>query len=157
MAKLTCLDEEDRKLLIETKQKLDEANKLLGELMETIEILSDSKMMKNIKQGQADIKAGKVKDLRSLLKEEEACWNTQSSYRRQAEHFYKKLDIKAKTQIRDCLISLEDEAYTGKRLRGDLKDNYSLRAGKIRIIYTVSKQEKTVYVVAIGPRGTIYQ
>jgi PHD/YefM family antitoxin component YafN of YafNO toxin-antitoxin module len=73
MAKLACLDEEDRKLLVETKQKLDEANKQLSELMETIEILSDAKMMKIIKQGQADIKAGKVKDLRSLLREEEAC------------------------------------------------------------------------------------
>jgi hypothetical protein len=73
MAKLACLDEEDRKLLVETKQKLDEANRLLSELMETIEIMSDPKMMKDIKQGQADIKAGKVKDLRSLLKEEEAC------------------------------------------------------------------------------------
>jgi mRNA interferase RelE/StbE len=76
---------------------------------------------------------------------------------RQAEHSYKKLDSKVKTQIRDCLISLEDEAYSGKRLRGDLKDNYSLRVGKIRIIYTVSEQEKMVYVIAIGSRGTIYQ
>jgi len=70
MAKITCLDEEDRKLLIETKQKLDEATKLLGELMETIEILSDPKMMKDIQQGLADIKAGRVKMLRTLLKEE---------------------------------------------------------------------------------------
>ena len=70
MAKLACLDEEDRKLLVETKMKLDEATKLLGELMETIEVLSDPEMMKEIKQGLADIKAGRVKDLRTLLKEE---------------------------------------------------------------------------------------
>ena len=37
MAKTTYLDEDDRKLLFETKQKLDEATKLMGELMETIE------------------------------------------------------------------------------------------------------------------------
>ncbi len=70
MAKITCLDEEDRKLLAETKQKLDEATKLLGELMETIEVLSDPDMMKDIQQGLADIKAGRVKDLRTLLKED---------------------------------------------------------------------------------------
>ena len=70
MAKTAYLDEEDRKLLLETKQKLDEATKLMSELMETIDVLSDPEMMKAIKQGQDDIKAGRVKDLRSLLKEE---------------------------------------------------------------------------------------
>jgi PHD/YefM family antitoxin component YafN of YafNO toxin-antitoxin module len=70
MAKIAYLDEEDRKLLTETKQKLDEATKLMGELMETIEVLSDPDMMKNIRQGLADIKAGRVKELRTLLKEE---------------------------------------------------------------------------------------
>ena len=70
MAKTAYLDEDDRKLLFETKQKLDEATKLMSELMETIDVLSDPEMMKAIKQGKDDIKAGRVKDLRSLLKEE---------------------------------------------------------------------------------------
>jgi PHD/YefM family antitoxin component YafN of YafNO toxin-antitoxin module len=73
MAKTAYLDEEDRKLLLETKQKLDEAAKLMGELMETIDVLSDSEMMKAIQQGQEDIKAGRVKELRKLLKEEPFC------------------------------------------------------------------------------------
>jgi len=72
MGKTVHLDEEDRKLLSETKQKLDEATKLMGELMETFEILSDPEMMKATQQGQDDIKAGRVKELRTLLKEE-AC------------------------------------------------------------------------------------
>jgi mRNA-degrading endonuclease RelE of RelBE toxin-antitoxin system len=54
------------------------------------------------------------------------------------------------------LISLEDEAYAGKRLHGDLKENCSLRVGKLRIIYTVSEKDKIVYVIAIGSRKTIY-
>ena len=70
MAKTAYLDDDDRKLLFETKQKLDEATKLMGELMETIDVLSDPEMMKAINQGQDDLKAGRVKDLRSLLKEE---------------------------------------------------------------------------------------
>jgi len=70
MAKTVYLDEDDRKLLFETKEKLDEATKLMGELMETIDVLSDPELMKTLKQGQDDIKAGGVKDLRYLLKEE---------------------------------------------------------------------------------------
>jgi hypothetical protein len=38
--------------------------------METIDVLSGREMMKAIKQGQDDIEAGRIKDLRSLLKEE---------------------------------------------------------------------------------------
>ena len=70
MAKTVHFDEEDRKLLAETKRKLDEATKLMGELMETFEILSDPEMIKAIEEGQADIKAGRVKELRTLLKED---------------------------------------------------------------------------------------
>ncbi len=66
MAKVAYSDEEDRKLLSETKQKLDEATKLMGELLETIEILSDPDMMKDIRQGLEDIKTGRVKELRSV-------------------------------------------------------------------------------------------
>jgi predicted transcriptional regulator len=70
MARIAYLDEEDRKLLSETKQKLDEATKLMGELMETIEVLSDPQMMKAIREGLADIKAGRVRELHALLREE---------------------------------------------------------------------------------------
>jgi len=76
---------------------------------------------------------------------------------RQAEKFYKNLEEKLKAQVRECLIGLEDQAYAGKRLHGDLKENYSLRVGKLRIIYTISEKDKVVYVIAMGLRKTIYQ
>ena len=76
---------------------------------------------------------------------------------RQAEKFYKKLDAKLKVQVRECLIGLEDSAHAGKRLHGDLKDNYSLQVRKLRIIYTISEKDKIVYVIAIGPRKKVYQ
>jgi hypothetical protein len=72
MAKTAFLDEEDRKLLKETSQKLDKATKLMEELLETAEILSDSEMMKSIRQGERDVKAGRVKALAKVLEEEEA-------------------------------------------------------------------------------------
>jgi mRNA interferase RelE/StbE len=76
---------------------------------------------------------------------------------RQAERYFKKLQEKVKTQVRESLIGLEDQAYEGKRLRGDLKENYSIRVGKLRIIYTVLEKDKIIYVIAIGPRKTIYK
>jgi len=76
---------------------------------------------------------------------------------RQAERFYKKLQEDVKVRVRENLIDLENQPRAGKRLHGDLKENYSLRVGKLRIIYTISEKDKTVYIVAIGPRKTIYQ
>ena len=68
--KVIHLDEEDRKLILETRQKLEEITKLLEELLETVEILSDPDMMNAIREGLKDIKAGRVTELRKLLKEE---------------------------------------------------------------------------------------
>jgi hypothetical protein len=70
MTKSAYLDDNDRRLILETRQKLDEVTKLMEELLETVEILGDSEMMKNIHEGIEDIKAGRVKELHSLLKEE---------------------------------------------------------------------------------------
>ncbi len=56
MAKTVYLDDKDRKLLCETKKKLDEATKLMSGLMETLEILSDPKMMQAIEEGKKTLK-----------------------------------------------------------------------------------------------------
>jgi len=64
------LNDDDRKLILETRHKLDEVTKLMEELLETVEILNDPEMMKRISQGREDIKAGRVKELNRLLKEE---------------------------------------------------------------------------------------
>jgi mRNA interferase RelE/StbE len=76
---------------------------------------------------------------------------------RQAERFYKKLEGSPKTQVKENLISLQDDPRLGKPLHGDMKENCSLRIGKLRIIYTISEKDKIIHIVAIGPRKTIYQ
>lgn len=76
---------------------------------------------------------------------------------RQAERFFKKLEEKDKANMTESLLSLEEKAYAGKMLHGDLKDSFSLRVGKLRIIYGVSEKDKTVYVIAIGQRRNVYQ
>jgi len=70
MTKALHLDESDRKLILETKQKLDETTRLMEEPLETVEILADQELMKNIREGLEDVKAGRVKKLNRLLKEE---------------------------------------------------------------------------------------
>jgi len=60
MAKPACLDDEDRKLLAETK--------FMAELMETIEILGDKGMMKAIRERQEALKL--EGSFRGVLKEE---------------------------------------------------------------------------------------
>jgi PHD/YefM family antitoxin component YafN of YafNO toxin-antitoxin module len=69
-AKVIHLDEDDRKLILETRQKLEEITKLMEELLETFEILSDPDMMEAIREGLEDLKVGRVTELRKLLKEE---------------------------------------------------------------------------------------
>jgi len=69
-AKVVYLDEDDRKLILETRQKLEEITRLMEELLETVEILSDPDMMEAIREGLEDIRAGRVTELRKLLKEE---------------------------------------------------------------------------------------
>jgi len=76
---------------------------------------------------------------------------------RQAEKFYKKLKKNVRVRVVEALTTLESQPYAGKRLHGELRQNYSMRVGKIRVIYTISEKAKTIYVVAIGPRKTIYQ
>ena len=75
---------------------------------------------------------------------------------RQAEHFYKKLEENDKTPVRENLINLQYQPRLGKHLHGDMKENYSLRIGKLRLIYAVSEKDKTVYIIAIGTRKNIY-
>jgi hypothetical protein len=70
MTKSAYLDDNDRKLILETRQKLGEVTKLMDELLETVEILGDPELMKNINDGVEYIKAGRVKELQCLLKEE---------------------------------------------------------------------------------------
>lgn len=75
----------------------------------------------------------------------------------QAERFYRKLRKDARARVREALINLGDDPHAGKKLHGDLRGNYSLRVGNLRIVYNISEREKTVCIIAIGPRRTVYR
>jgi len=76
---------------------------------------------------------------------------------RQADRFYRKLLGDIRARVRDALLTLENEPYAGKQLHGDLRRNYSLQVGKLRIIYYIVEKDKTVYVIAICQRKVIYR
>ena len=61
-------------------------------------------------------------------------------------------DLKRRVRLAVELLRVEPEA--GKALRGELRGWYSLRVGRLRIIYRPLKSR--IDVAAIGPRSLIY-
>jgi mRNA interferase RelE/StbE len=55
-----------------------------------------------------------------------------------------------------ALERLKSKPYSGKRLRGELEGLFSLRIGGMRVVYGLDPKKNAVVVLAIGPRGDIY-
>ncbi|MFZ5800957.1 MAG: type II toxin-antitoxin system RelE family toxin [Candidatus Omnitrophota bacterium] len=53
--------------------------------------------------------------------------------------------------------SLKLNPYQGKRLKGKLAGDFSLRVGSYRIIYTIHKDTLIVYIIDLGHRREIYR
>ena len=69
--------------------------------------------------------------------------------------FLSRLPPPLKSKIRTALDTLLQDPNEGKPLRAELTGLWSLRVGRFRVIYRVSG--KILEVVAVGPRGSIYQ
>ncbi|MBC7131265.1 type II toxin-antitoxin system RelE/ParE family toxin [Candidatus Bathyarchaeota archaeon] len=67
----------------------------------------------------------------------------------------KKLDREAQIRVLKGVKVLEENPFSGKRLRGSLSGLLSLRIGDYRIIYQVSKDE--VIIRTFGHRKSIYE
>ena len=64
-------------------------------------------------------------------------------------------DLKRKVKASFATISLTPRA--GKSLRDELEGLRTLRVSRFRIIYRILHEERTVEIVAIGPRENIYE
>lgn len=78
-----------------------------------------------------------------------------------AEKQYMRLDRSAKQRIKKALqqIELFDDPFSHQNVRpltGQLKGDYRLRVGDFRILFTPSKDQATLFVYAILPRGRAY-
>ena len=52
---------------------------------------------------------------------------------------------------------LSKDPFSGKKLEGELKGKYSIRAWPYRIVYQILKNELIVLVVDIGHRQGVYR
>ena len=87
-------------------------------------------------------------------------WKIKLSSR--AEKYYNKLDMDIKGRVKKELMHLNDfhspiEHQQVRRLTGELNGFYRLKVGSYRIIFAVLKENNTIAVVNIAPRGDVYK
>ena len=61
-----------------------------------------------------------------------------------------------KKKIRAALQEITDNPHTGKALKDELKELWSYRMKRIRIIYRFTSK-KYIDIIALGPRNNIYK
>ena len=79
---------------------------------------------------------------------------------KQAARYYQKLSPDKQRKINSALDEITKEPFEGikvKKLKGELTGKYRYHAGDYRIIYSVDKGSRNIYIEAIGPRGDIYK
>lgn len=67
------------------------------------------------------------------------------------------IDRKLYSRFIVVIETLKTNPYQGKRLKGELAGDYSLRIGSYRIIYTVYKDRLIIYTIDLGHRKDIYK
>lgn len=68
-----------------------------------------------------------------------------------------KADKKLYSRLITAIEILKTSPYQGKRLKGKLAGDYSLRVSDYRVIYTVCKDKLIVYIIDLGHRKEIYR
>lgn len=68
--------------------------------------------------------------------------------------YLRTLPPETKRKLRSGLTLLIDSPRAGKPLRAELAGLWSLRIGRLRIIYRIERS--TIDIIAIGPRSSIY-
>ena len=67
-----------------------------------------------------------------------------------------RLPKKDQRRINQSLIYLKHDPFSGKKLRGNHRDEYVLRVWPYLIIYTIEKKTVTVFVLTIAHRQGVY-
>jgi len=68
-----------------------------------------------------------------------------------------KIEKRYKPHIFAALFDLRKDPYLGKKLKGKLRECFSLRVGFYRIIYKIYKRELNILVIRIGHHQGIYK
>jgi mRNA interferase RelE/StbE len=76
----------------------------------------------------------------------------------QAERDLNRLPEKAAAAVLEALVAIEQEPERlGKPLTRELEGVLSARRGPYRVLYTLDRRRRRVYVVAIGHRADVYR
>lgn len=70
--------------------------------------------------------------------------------------FIRSLHPHLKQKIRSSLQAILSDPHAGKALKDELAGLWSFRVSRFRIVYRITGSRK-IDIVAIGPRGRIYQ
>lgn len=77
-------------------------------------------------------------------------------FKKPAKKFLKKLDKSIQERILEKLNLLNANPKLGKPLIGNMAGFWSLRIGKIRVLYQISESELIIYVMNVGHRKSVY-
>ena len=67
------------------------------------------------------------------------------------------IDFKFFTRLSVVIDSLARDPYQGKKLKGQFHNDFSVRVGDYRIVYTIYKDKLIVYIIDVGHRKDIYR
>ena len=71
-------------------------------------------------------------------------------------HHIRSMHPQLKRKTRSALDEIIHDPFCGKQLKLELSDLRSYRVGRFRIVYRIDL-DKTIELVAVGPRKTIYE
>lgn len=74
-----------------------------------------------------------------------------------AENEIKKISHPHQKAIILSLAEIKEEPLLGKPLTRELTGRFSFRVAVYRIIYKVNKKDKTIDILTIGHRATVYE
>jgi len=70
---------------------------------------------------------------------------------------FSKLERTLQDRVVDGLRELKENPHAGKQLRGKLKDLWSWRIGKYRILYQIQEDKLLVFVISVRHRKHVYE
>ena len=68
-----------------------------------------------------------------------------------------KIPIKYRGRIILTLETIREDPFSGRKLFGKRKGQFSFHVWPYRIVYTIEKRKLIIIVIDVGPRGGVYK
>ncbi len=70
---------------------------------------------------------------------------------------FSRLEKILQDRVVECLRDLNENPHAGKQLKGKLKNLWSWRVGKYRILYQIQEDKLLVFAVSVRHRKHVYE